>query len=220
MKSPFIAPSLLSADFGRLAEEIAHLEALGVDWMHCDVMDGVFVPNLSFGLPVVEAIRKASRLPLDVHLMIVQPEMYVEAFAAAGADVLTFHWEATAHPDRLVQRIHALGKKAGIALNPATPIEVLRDILPQLDLVCLMSVNPGFGGQRFILYTAGKVRRLAELRAQLGAAALIEVDGGVDPETASLVPQADVLVAGSSLVRASDRRTALEALRRSREIHT
>ncbi len=217
---PLIAPSLLSADFGRLAEEIADLEALGVDWLHCDIMDGVFVPNLSFGLPVVEAIRRASRLPLDVHLMIVQPERYVEAFAAAGADVLTFHWEATVHPDRLVQRIQALGKKAGIALNPATPVEVLRDILPQLDLVCVMSVNPGFGGQRFIPYAAGKVLRLAELRAQLGATALIEVDGGVDPETASRVPQADVLVAGSSLVRASDRRSALEALRRSREIHT
>ncbi len=217
---PLIAPSLLSADFGRLAEEIADLEALGVDWLHCDIMDGVFVPNLSFGLPVVEAIRRASRLPLDVHLMIVQPERYVEAFAAAGADVLTFHWEATVHPDRLVQRIQALGKKAGIALNPATPVEVLRDILPQLDLVCVMSVNPGFGGQRFIPYAPGKVRRLAELRAQLSATALIEVDGGVDPETASRVPQADVLVAGSSLVRASDRRAALEALRRSREIHT
>ncbi len=217
---PLIAPSLLSADFGRLAEEIADLEALGVDWLHCDIMDGVFVPNLSFGLPVVEAIRRASRLPLDVHLMIVQPERYVEAFAAAGADVLTFHWEATVHPDRLVQRIQALGKKAGIALNPATPVEVLRDILPQLDLVCVMSVNPGFGGQRFIPYVAGKVLRLAELRAQLGATARIEGDGGVDPETASRVPQADVLVAGSSLVRASDRRAALEALRRSREIHT
>lgn len=211
-----IAPSLLSADFGRLAEEIADLEAIGADWLHCDIMDGAFVPNLSFGVPVVEAIRRYSRLPLDVHLMLVQPELYVEAFAAAGADILTFHWEATVHPDRLVQRIHALGKKAGIALNPATPVELLREILPTIDLVCLMSVNPGFGGQRFIPYVAGKVQRLAELRLHTGASFLIEVDGGIDPETARLVAQADVLVAGNSLVRASDRRAALKALRQAK----
>lgn len=215
---PLIAPSLLAADFGRLAEEIADLEAIGADWLHCDIMDGAFVPNISFGVPVVEAIRRYSRLPLDVHLMLAQPELYVEAFAAAGADILTFHWEATVHPDRLVQRIHALGKKAGIALNPATPVELLREILPTIDLVCLMSVNPGFGGQRFIPYVAGKVRRLAELRAQLGATALIEVDGGIDPDTARLVPQADVLVAGNSLLRAPDRRAVLAALHRARSV--
>jgi len=213
MRQPLIAPSLLAADFTRLAEEITALEALGVDWLHCDIMDGVFVPNLSFGLPVLAAIRQVTPLPLDVHLMIIQPERYLEAFAQAGADVITFHWEATPHPDRLVQEIHRLGKKAGIALNPATPIEVLWDILPELDLVCLMSVNPGFGGQRFIPYVATKVQRLAELRAHRQAHALIEVDGGITPETAAWVPQADVLVAGQGLVRATDRHAALQALR-------
>jgi len=213
MRRPLIAPSLLAADFTRLGEEITALEALGVDWLHCDIMDGVFVPNLSFGLPVLEAIRQVTTLPLDVHLMIIQPERYLEAFAEAGADLITFHWEATPHPDRLVQEIHRLGKKAGIALNPATPVEVVRDILPDLDLVCLMSVNPGFGGQRFIPYVAGKVQRLVELRAHRQAHALIEVDGGITPETAAWVPQADVLVAGQGLLRAADRAQTLQALR-------
>ncbi|GIV25950.1 MAG: ribulose-phosphate 3-epimerase [Bacteroidia bacterium] len=213
MRRPLIAPSLLAADFTRLGEEITALEALGVDWLHCDIMDGVFVPNLSFGLPVLEAIRQVTTLPLDVHLMIIHPERYLEAFAQAGADVLTFHWEATPHADRLVQEIHRLGKKAGIALNPATPVEVLQDILPEVDLVCVMSVNPGFGGQRFIPYVAAKVQRLAELRARCRAHALIEVDGGITSETAAWVPQADVLVAGQGLVRAADRAQALQALR-------
>ncbi|MEN3040174.1 MAG: ribulose-phosphate 3-epimerase [Bacteroidia bacterium] len=215
MKRPLIAPSILSADFGRLAEEIADLEALGVDWLHCDIMDGNFVPNLSFGLPVLEAIRRHSKLPLDVHLMIQRPEEYIERFSEAGADILTFHWEAALHPDRIVQKIHQLGKKAGIAINPATPVELLVDILPEIDLVCIMSVNPGFGGQRFIPYVERKVRRLAELRYKVGSHALIEVDGGITPETASLVPQADVLVAGHSLVKASDRKSALQQLRES-----
>lgn len=213
MQAPIVAPSLLAADFGRLAEEIQALEAAGADWLHCDIMDGVFVPNISFGLPVMESIRAASQLPLDVHLMIVQPERYIPAFAEVGADILTFHWEATPHPDRLVRQIHALGKKAGIALNPATPVEVLRDILPEIDLVCLMSVNPGFGGQRFIPYVAQKVERLAELRFQLKAHALIEVDGGVSPETAPLVPHADVLVAGSSVVKTPNKAQAIHKLR-------
>jgi ribulose-phosphate 3-epimerase len=178
-------------------------------------MDGAFVPNLSFGLPVLEAIRRHSRLPLDVHLMIQRPEAYIEAFAEAGADVITFHWEATMHADRLVQQIHGLGKKAGIAINPATPVEVLRDILPYIELVCVMSVNPGFGGQRFIPYVAGKIIRLVELRQQVGSQALIEVDGGISPETAGAVRQADVLVAGHSLVRASDRAAAVRALRQA-----
>ncbi len=191
-----IAPSILSADFGRLAEEIAQLDALPVDWIHCDVMDGVFVPNISFGLPVVAAIRRLTQKPLDVHLMIVQPERYLAAFAEAGADILTFHWEATSHPDRLVQEIHRLGKKAGIAINPATPVEVLRDILPEIELVCVMSVNPGFGGQKFIPYVARKGYRLSRLRAEVGSRALLEVDGGISLETVEQVPWADVLVAG------------------------
>ena len=219
MKAPLIAPSLLAADFGRLAEEIQSLEALGVDWLHCDVMDGVFVPNISFGLPVLEAIRRYATRPLDVHLMIQQPERYVGAFAKAGADIITFHWEATPHPDRLVQQIHDLGKKAGIAINPATPVEVLVDILPEIDLVCVMSVNPGFGGQRFIPYTANKLKRLAALRLQTGAHALIEVDGGIAPETVELVPEADVLVAGQSLVRAAEREAVLRSLRARKAFH-
>ncbi|MCX8112159.1 MAG: ribulose-phosphate 3-epimerase [Bacteroidia bacterium] len=217
MKRPLIAPSLLAADFGRLADEIADLEAIGADWLHCDVMDGVFVPNISFGLPVVEAIRRYARLPLDVHLMIQRPEAYLEPFAQAGADIITFHWEATSHPDRLVQEIHRLGKRAGIAINPATPVELLADILAVVDIVCVMSVNPGFGGQRLIPYVAKKVQRLAVLRAQVGSSALIEVDGGITPETAPLVKGADIIVAGHSLLRASDRKAVVGALRASFE---
>ncbi len=210
-----IAPSILSADFGRLAEEIAQLDALPVDWIHCDVMDGVFVPNISFGLPVVAAIRRLTQKPLDVHLMIVQPERYLAAFAEAGADILTFHWEATPHPDRLVQEIHRLGKKAGIAINPATPAEVLRDILPEIELVCVMSVNPGFGGQKFIPYVARKGYRLSRLRAEVGSRALLEVDGGISLETVEQVPWADVLVAGQAFFQAPDRAVFAERLRRS-----
>lgn len=215
MPRPVIAPSLLSADFGHLAQEIAQLEALGLSWLHCDVMDGQFVPNLSFGLPVIRAIRRLASGIVDVHLMIVQPERYLEAFAEAGADILTFHWEATPHPDRLVRQIHALGKKAGLALNPATPVHLLQDLLPELDLVCVMSVNPGFGGQRFIPYVAEKVIRLVHLRAERQAPLLIQVDGGIDPETARWVAQADVLVAGQSLFGATDRQAALQALQQA-----
>ncbi|MCS6895154.1 MAG: ribulose-phosphate 3-epimerase [Bacteroidia bacterium] len=215
MKAPLIAPSLLSADFGRLAEEIKDLEFIGADWLHCDIMDGIFVPNISFGLPVLEAIRRYTKLPLDVHLMIQRPEDYIERFAQAGADLLTFHWEATFHHDRLIQEIHRLGKKAGIAINPATPVEVLIDILPEVDLVCVMSVNPGFGGQRFISYVKQKVQRLSDLRYKVGSRALIEVDGGITPETAVLVPQADVLVAGHSLMHAQDRKAVLRQLKQS-----
>lgn len=218
MRRPLIAPSLLSADFGRLAEEIQDLEALGADWLHCDVMDGAFVPNISFGIPVIAAIRRYATRPLDVHLMIQHPERYIEAFIEAGADILTFHWEATPHVDRLIQQIHRAGKKAGIAINPATPVEVLIDILPIVEVVCVMSVNPGFGGQQFIPYTSQKVRRLLELRARTGSHALIEVDGGIAPQTASLVYGADILVAGQSLVGASDRARAMEALRRAYDL--
>jgi ribulose-phosphate 3-epimerase len=177
-------------------------------------MDGVFVPNISFGLPVVAAIRRLTQKPLDVHLMIVHPERYLAAFAEAGADILTFHWEATPHPDRLVQEIHRLGKKAGIAINPATPVEVLRDILPEIELVCVMSVNPGFGGQKFIPYIAQKGYRLARLREELKSRALIEVDGGISLQTVGQVPWADVLVAGQAFFQAPDRAAFVKSLRR------
>ncbi|MCS7188596.1 MAG: ribulose-phosphate 3-epimerase [Bacteroidia bacterium] len=215
MKAPLIFPSLLSADFGRLAEEINTLENLGVEGLHCDIMDGVFVPNISFGLPVLEAIRRYSTKPLDVHLMIQHPERYIEAFARAGADILTFHWEATPHADRLVQQIRIFGKKVGIALNPATPVEVLREILPELDLVCLMGVNPGFGGQTFIPYVAHKLQRLVELRSFLGAHTFIEVDGGISQDTAPLVASADIWVVGSSLLNAPERSAVLQSLRKA-----
>ncbi len=208
-----IAPSLLSADFGRLAEDISQLNTLPIDWLHCDIMDGVFVPNISFGLPVLAAIRRLTQKPLDVHLMIVHPERYISQFIDAGADILTFHWEATPHPDRLVQEIHRLGSKAGIAINPATPVEVLRDILPQIDLVCVMSVNPGFGGQKFIPYVAQKGHRLRRLREEVGSKALIEVDGGISLDTTPLVPWADVLVAGQAFFQAPDRAAFIEKLR-------
>lgn len=215
MAAPLIAPSLLSADFGCLRQEVEMLERLRIDWLHCDIMDGVFVPNISFGLPVLAAIRRLTHKPLDVHLMIVHPERYISQFIDAGADILTFHWEATPHPDRLVQEIHRLGKKAGIAINPATPVEVLRDILPQIDLVCVMSVNPGFGGQKFIPYVAQKGYRLLRLREEVGSRALIEVDGGISLDTAPLVPWADVLVVGQAFFQASDRAALVEALRKA-----
>ncbi|MEN2992520.1 MAG: ribulose-phosphate 3-epimerase [Bacteroidia bacterium] len=215
-----IAPSLLAADFGYLAAQIQAVEAAGADWLHCDVMDGHFVPNISFGLPVVAAVRRYSRLPLDVHLMITEPERYIEAFAEAGADIITFHWEAAPHADRLVRRIHQLGKRAGIALNPATPVEVLRDILPFIDLVCVMSVNPGFSGQAFLPHIPQKLQRLSALRTELRAQVLIEVDGGVSPQIAPLLQEADVLVAGSSVFQAPDPAHAIALLRQAFPFHT
>jgi ribulose-phosphate 3-epimerase len=195
------APSILTADLARLKEAIEEAEAAGVDWIHLDVMDGVFVPNLTFGPILVEAVRRVTRLPLDVHLMIVNPERYLEDFARAGADVITVHFEATPHAHRAVQKVKELGKKAGLAINPATPLSAFEALLPELDLALLMSVNPGFGGQRYIPQSTERLRRLKAMRDALNPACLIEVDGGVNRATVAEVYRAgaDVAVAGSAL---------------------
>jgi ribulose-phosphate 3-epimerase len=195
------APSILTADLARLKEAIEEAEAAGVDWIHLDVMDGVFVPNLTFGPILVEAVRRVTRLPLDVHLMIVNPERYLEDFARAGADVITVHFEATPHAHRAVQKVKELGKKAGLAINPATPLSAFEALLPELDLALLMSVNPGFGGQKYIPLSTERLRRLKAMRDALNPACLIEVDGGVNRATVAEVYRAgaDVAVAGSAL---------------------
>ncbi len=196
-----LAPSILSADFTRLGEEVAAAERAGADRIHVDVMDGRFVPNLSIGIPVVAALRRATRLPLDTHLMIVEPERYLDAFAAAGADGITVHQEVSPHLHRTIEHVRSLGKRAGVAINPATPIELLEEILPAVDLVLVMTVNPGFGGQEFIADVVPKIRRLRALLDARGLGCELEVDGGIDPETAPVVVAAGarVLVAGSAV---------------------
>jgi ribulose-phosphate 3-epimerase len=201
MPKLLVAPSILTADFARLGEQIREAEAAGVDWIHLDVMDGRFVPNLTFGPLVVEAIRKVTKLPLDAHLMIVEPERYLADFARAGADWITVHFEATPHVHRAVQQVRELGKKAGLAINPGTPLEALLPLLPELDLALLMSVNPGFGGQKYIAASTERIRRLSGLRQHLNPTCLIQVDGGVKPENVAEVFRAgaDVVVVGSAL---------------------
>lgn len=210
MKHTIVAPSILSADFLRLGEAIQMVEESEAEWVHCDIMDGHFVPNISYGIPIVKAVRPATKKVVDCHLMIEHPELYVEAFAAAGADMITVHQEACVHLDRQVAQIHDLGCKAGVALNPATPVETLVDILHAVDMVLIMSVNPGFGGQKFIPRALDKVRRLRALAPDL----LIQVDGGVNAETgAQLVAAgADVLVAGSYVFGAEEPREAIHSL--------
>jgi len=210
MKHTIVAPSILSADFLRLGEAIQMVEESEAEWVHCDIMDGHFVPNISYGIPIVKAVRPATKKVVDCHLMIEHPELYVEAFAAAGADMITVHQEACVHLDRQVAQIHDLGCKAGVALNPATPVETLVDILHAVDMVLIMSVNPGFGGQKFIPRALDKVRRLRALAPDL----LIQVDGGVNAETgAKLVAAgADVLVAGSYVFGAKEPREAIHSL--------
>ncbi|MDQ3292103.1 MAG: ribulose-phosphate 3-epimerase [Bacteroidota bacterium] len=203
---PIIAPSILAADFANLQTEIELLNQSAAEWIHCDIMDGRFVPNISFGLPVLEAVHKHARKPLDVHLMIAEPQLYIEQFQKAGAANITVHYEACLHLHRVVEQIKSLNCKAGVALNPHTPVALLEDIIADLDLVLIMSVNPGFGGQKFIPNTYTKVAALRELIEDKKAHALIEVDGGVNEETApGLLQQgANVLVAGSFVFKAND----------------
>ena len=210
-----VSPSLLSADFGHLADDIAMLNRSEADWYHLDVMDGVFVPNISFGFPVMEAMAKLATKPLDVHLMIVQPEKFVTQVADLGAKIMNVHYEACTHLHRTVQQIKAAGMMAGVTLNPHTPVSLLEDIIGDLDLVMLMSVNPGFGGQKFIEHAIEKTRRLKQLIQANGASTLIEIDGGVNRTTGKLLADvgADVLVAGSAVFKAQDPEEEIRALK-------
>jgi len=212
---PQIAPSILAADFANLQKEVEMLNASAADYIHVDVMDGIFVPNISFGLPVTEAIFRHATKPLDVHLMIVNPELYLEDFVKAGAAVLTVHVEACTHLHRTLQEIKRLGVKAGIAINPHSPIELLSEVLEEIDLVCLMSVNPGFGGQKFIEHTYSKVVNLKKLILKTGSRALIEVDGGVSNQNARRLVEAgaDILVAGSFVFGNSDPHATIASLK-------
>ena len=211
-----VSPSLLSADFLRLGKDVEMVNASRADWFHLDIMDGVFVPNISYGLPVTAQIKKAARKPLDVHLMIVHPERYIEDFRKAGADILTVHYEACVHLHRTIQQIKAAGMKAGVALNPHTPVGLLEDIIGVIDVVLLMSVNPGFGGQSFIEHTVEKVKKLKRLVASAGANTLVEIDGGVNFETGRRLVEAgaDALVAGSFVFNSPDPAGRIEGLKK------
>ncbi|RYY94495.1 MAG: ribulose-phosphate 3-epimerase [Chitinophagaceae bacterium] len=212
---PLIAPSLLSANFLRLEDDCQLLNESEADWFHLDVMDGRFVPNISFGIPVIEHIRKATKKVCDVHLMILEPERYAEAFAKAGADILTVHIEACTHLHRNLQQIKGLGMKAGVAVNPHTPVELLSDVLADIDLVCLMSVNPGFGGQAFIPRTLHKIRRLRKMIDEAGLHTQIEIDGGVTFDNAKSIVDAGahVLVAGNTVFRSADPKATIAQLK-------
>lgn len=214
-----IAPSLLAADMGDLRRAVAQVEAAGADYLHLDVMDGAFVPNISYGPAVIKALRPNSQLFFDVHLMVEEPGRFLSDYAAAGADLLTVHFEACRHLHRVVQQIKALGLKAGVALNPATPPEVLQDILPELDLVLIMSVNPGFGGQSFIPAALGKIARTAAMLHQIGSQADLEVDGGIYAANAGPVLQAgaNVLVSGTGVFGQPDWAAAIAGLRSATE---
>lgn len=213
--STIISPSLLSADFSNLQKDIDMINHSEADWLHIDVMDGVFVPNISFGFPVIQAVNRICQKPLDVHLMIVQPERYIEQTAAAGATYMTVHQEACTHLHRTIQQIHQAGMKAGVSLNPATSLYTIEEVLCDLDLILLMSVNPGFGGQKFIASTLDKVCRLRKMLDERGSKAIIEVDGGVNAETAPLLVKAGAhaLVSGNYVFKSADPIATIRDLR-------
>ncbi|MDP4206274.1 MAG: ribulose-phosphate 3-epimerase, partial [Bacteroidota bacterium] len=213
--SHLISPSILSANFLRLQEDIEMLNESRADWIHIDVMDGVFVPNITFGFPIIRQINKVAKLPLDVHLMIVEPDRYLDDFKNCGAQILTVHYEACRHLHRTLTAIRKLGMKSGVSLNPHTPVSSLEDILEEIDVVLLMSVNPGFGGQSFINQTLEKVRKLREMATRRGLSIRIEIDGGVNLETgkALLDAGADVLVAGSFVFTAKDPKSIIDQLK-------
>ena len=213
--SVIVSPSLLSADFLHLSKDIEMVNRSQADWFHLDIMDGVFVPNISYGLPVVSQIKKMATKPLDVHLMIVQPERYVEAFHKAGADILTVHYETCTHLHRTIQQIKAQGMKAGVSLNPHTPVSLLEDVIEDIDVVLLMSVNPGFGGQSFIEQTINKVDKLKKLIMESNSHTLIEIDGGVNFETGKRLVNAgaDALVAGSFVFNSPDPEAKIKGLK-------
>lgn len=212
---PIIAPSILAADFANLEREIFMVNDSEADWVHVDIMDGVFVPNISMGIPVVKAIKRHSKKPLDVHLMIVKPENFVEAFRKAGAEVISVHAEVCDHLHRNIQQIKSLGAKAGVAINPHTSIQTLENVIDQIDLICVMSVNPGFGGQKFIENTYKKVRDLKKMIQASGSKALIEIDGGVNQDNAKLLIDAgaDVLVAGNFVFSSSNPKEVIQRLK-------
>lgn len=213
--SHLIAPSLLSADFSHLAQDIEMINRSEADWLHLDIMDGVFVPNISFGFPVLQHVARLCTKPLDVHLMIVQPEKFISEVKALGAMMMNVHYETCLHLHKVVGAIHEAGMKAGVTLNPSTPVCMLKDIIHDVDMVLLMAVNPGFGGQKFIGHTTDKVRELRELIDRTGSQVLIEVDGGVTLETGKMLLEAgaDVLVAGNTVFKADDREEMIHALK-------